>query len=811
MEKWLQDLFPILEVEHDMIVSKQGDVTVGFRIELPEIFTSSAEDLENLHQTFIKAIKLLPKDAILHKQDWFIRDQYQPEENASEGFLHESAVRHFSGRRYLRHECYLLLTKKAPGRKTTTSLFSNLIRPSLFPDQVLNPVMIHDFEDVAGQFQRLLTVGGIDVIRLRQADLLSDGKRAGLLERYMFLAEQADLPLIRDLQFKEEMRIGEKYCQLFSLGSSDDLPHICGSRINYDKYSTDRTKFSIGFASHLGLLLDCNHIYSQYIMIGDAQVTMKKMESKRLRLQSLAAYSRENAISKEAVNDFLNEAIGHQRLPVGAHFNILAWTDKREELKEIKNLVTGALAQLDATAKLETIGAPQIFWAGIPGNAGDFPVNDTFITFAEQASCFLNLESNYRSDPPASGIRFCDRLSSMPVYIDMFDLPRQTGVSSNMGTLICGTSGGGKSMTANHILHSLYNQGAHCMIVDIGGSYRGLCDLVGGFYFQYQEDNPIRFNPFYLPEGQKLDTEKKESLKSLLVALWKQENENFNRSEYVALSNALQGYYRKLDSDPSVFPSFNSFYEYLQVDYSNELKGFNIKDRDFDITNFLYVLAPYYKGGEFDYLLNADSNLDLLNQRFVVLELDNVKEHPILFPVICLVTMEMVISKMRKLKGARKIFLIDEAWKAITRTGMAEFVKYAYKTIRKFNGIPAVVTQEMDDLVSNPIIKDAIINNSDIRILMDMRKYQNKFDQLQAVLGMSEKGKEILLSVNKDDREIYLEIGGKISKVFRNELCAEEYYAYTTEGKERVRVLEYAQQYGSMEKGIAAMVAQKKG
>jgi type IV secretory pathway VirB4 component len=186
--------------------------------------------------------------------------------------------------------------------------------------------------------------------------------------------------------------------------------------------------------------------------------------------------------------------------------------------------------------------------------------------------------------------------------------------------------------------------------------------------------------------------------------------------------------------------------------------------------------------------------------------LDNIKDHPILFPVITLIIMEMFISKMRRLEGKRKVLTIDEAWKAITKAGMAEFIKYAFKTIRKFNGIPIVITQELDDLVSSAIIKDAIINNADIKILMDMRKFVNKFSQLQDVLGLSEKGRNILLSVNKDNRELFIDLGGQEMKVYKNELCPEEYFAYTTEGKERVRVMAYAKKYGSYEKGIAQLV-----
>ena len=378
----------------------------------------------------------------------------------------------------------------------------------------------------------------------------------------------------------------------------------------------------------------------------------------------------------------------------------------------------------------------------------------------------------------------------------------------------CGGSGGGKSMLCNHIFRSLYDQGAHITIVDIGGSYKGLCDLVGGYYFTYTEEDPIRLNPFFLSDGETLDSEKKESLKQLLVTLWKQEHETFNRSEYVALSNALQGYYAKLASEPSIFPCFNSFYEYLRSDYVSLLREQGVKERYFDIENFLYVLRPYYKGGEFDYLLNATENLEMLNERFIVFELDNIRENPILLPVVSLIITELTISKMRKIPAILKAFAIEEAWKAMMQAGMSLFMKFAWKTFRKLYGIPIVVTQEIDDLISSPIIKEAIISNSDIKILMDMRQFVNKFDGLQATLGMSDKGRNLLFSVNQGNepdrkyREFYLELGGKIMKVLRYEPSPEEYFAYTTEGKEKVKVMEYAKKFGSMKKGIEALVGQ---
>ena len=813
MELTLNKNFPILAVEHDCILSKQGDVTVVFKAKLPEIFTLSDQEYEAFHQSWIKAIKTLPNHTVFHKQDWFTENQYAVnEELASRSFLHNSSEQHFLGRPYLHHECFIYLTAKPKGRKVSSSILSNLLRRNLVPEETLSNQAIQEFIDKAGQFKRILEdCRTIKLSRLKSDDLLSFRNKTGLLERYSYLSTDNSSFQYKDISFKDAIQIGDQTVQLYTLGDAADVPHICGSRITYDKYSTDKTKFPISFAGTLGLLLPCNHIYNQYIFIDDAQATLKKLESKRLRLQSLSSYSRENSIARDATNDFLNEAISLQRLAVKAHFNVMVWADNHEKLKDLKNKVSSALAQMDATAKPESTGAPQIWWAGIPGNAADFPMNDTFDTFAEQACCFLNLESNYKSADPDQGIRFSDRLSGKPVYVDLFDAPRKEGIASNMGVLVCGTSGGGKSMTINHILRTLSDQGAHCVTVDIGGSYKGLCELLKGYYFTYTEENPIKFNPFYLPDGESLDTEKKESLKALLVALWKQENDPFNRSEYVALSNALQGYYNHLKTEKDVFPCFNSFYEYLQNTYSDVLKSQKVKDKDFDLDSFLYVLRPYYSGGEFDYLLNASENLDLLNQAFIVVELDNIKDHPILFPVVTLIIMEMFISKMRKLGGVRKVLTIDEAWKAIAKSGMAEFLKYAFKTIRKFNGVPIVITQELDDLISSPIIKDAIINNADIKILMDMRKFINKFDKLQDVLGLSDKAKTILLSVNKDNREIFIDIGGQVMKVYKNELSPEEYYAYTTEGKEKVKVAAYAEKYGSIEAGIRALVQELKG
>lgn len=814
MEKMIDDILPIMDVEHDCILSKQGDITIVFKAELPEIFTLSDQDYEAFHQTWLRAIKLLPKFSVFHKQDWFIDSKFEADfSNEDTSFLTRSSERFFNERPFLDHSCYILLTKKPAGRKTSSSLFSNLLRSSIVPEETLKAQLRQEFIDSTGQFRRILEDSGFATLtRLGNEELRSHNRKIGIIERYCSLSEKEDSFIFKDIAFNDGLQVGEKHCQIYTLGDAADLPALCGSRINYDRYSTDKSKFSIGFASTLGQLLSCNHIYNQYIFIEDAQKTLQKLESKRLRLQSLSAYSRENLIARDATNDFLNEAIGQQRLPVKAHFNVLAWATDRDELKTIKNKVSSALAQMDAAAKQETVGAAQIYWAGIPGNAADFPMNDTFDTFAEQAVCFLNMETGYRSSLSPTGIRLGDRLTGKPVHVDISDEPIKMGICTNRNKFILGPSGSGKSFFTNHMVRSYYEQGTHIVIVDVGHSYKGLCDMVGGYYFTYDEKNPIRFNPFYISEGDALDTEKKESIKTLLLALWKKDNETFNRSEYVALSNALQLYYEKLEADKALFPCFDSFYEFLKTDFITVLEVDKVKEKDFDVTNFLYVLRPYYKGGEFDYLLNATENLELMKERFIVFELDNIKDHPILFPVVTIIIMEVFISKMRKLKGIRKMILIEEAWKAIAKEGMAEYIKYLFKTVRKFYGEAIVVTQEVEDIISSPVVKQAIINNSDCKILLDQSKYQNKFDQIQELLGLTEKEKALVLSVNKANdpdkkyKEVFISLGGMLSKVYRTEVSLEEYLAYTTEETEKMKVQAYAKKFdGDIKKGIAAL------
>ena len=252
-------------------------------------------------------------------------------------------------------------------------------------------------------------------------------------------------------------------------------------------------------------------------------------------------------------------------------------------------------------------------------------------------------------------------------------------------------------------------------------------------------------------------------------------------------------------------------------DYRRLLRKDNVRETDFDIDGFLNVLEPYYRGGEYDYLLNSDKELDLLDKRFIVFELDNIRDHKILLPVVTIIIMETFISKMRRLKGVRKVILIEECWKALTSANMSEYIRYLFKTVRKYFGEAIVVTQEVDDIISSPIVKTTIIDNADCKILLDQRKYMNKFDQIQAMLGLSEKEKAQILSINLANdparlyKEVWIGLGGVQSAVYATEVSAEEYLTFTTEEREKMEVFALAEKLGGdLEAAIRQLAEQRR-
>ena len=598
-----------------------------------------------------------------------------------------------------------------------------------------------------------------------------------------------------------------------------------GTDIRYERLSTDRSDCRLSFAAPVGLLLPCNHIYNQYLFLDNSEENLQKFEKSAKNMQSLSHYSRSNAINQDWIEEYLNEARSFGLTSVRAHFNVMAWSDDEEELRHIKNDTGSQLASMECMPRHNTVDCPTLFWAAMPGNGADFPAEESFYTFTEQAVCLFTEETNYRSSPSPFGIKMVDRLTGKPLHLDISDLPMKRGVITNRNKFVLGPSGSGKSFFMNHLVRQYYEQGTHVVLVDTGNSYQGLCEMIrrktggtDGIYFTYTEEKPISFNPFYT-DDYVFDVEKKDSIKTLLLTLWKSESQEVSKTESAELGSAVSAYVELIRADRSVTPCFNTFYEYMKGTYRQELEARDIKveKSDFNIDNFLTTLRQYYRGGRYDFLLNSAENIDLLSKRFIVFEIDSIKENRELFPVVTIIIMEAFIGKMRRLKGVRKQLIVEEAWKALSSANMAEYLRYMYKTVRKYFGEAIVVTQEVDDIISSPVVKESIINNSDCKILLDQRKYMNKFDQIQALLGLTDKERGQILSINMANhpgrlyKEVWIGLGGVQSAVYATEVSPEEYLAYTTEETEKVEVRALAEQYGGdIEKAIRELAEQRR-
>ena len=681
----LESKFPLLRVENNCIISKFADITAAYRVLLPELFTLTGEEYEALHGAWLKALKVLPDYTVVHKQDFFIEERYETLNDGSErSFLARSYERHFNERPYLRHTCYLFVTKTTPERMRQTSASSVLCRGFIVPREMRDTDAVTRFLEAAEQMERILNDSGlVRVERLTEAEIVGTADDAGLLARYFALSDER-LPVVNeDIRLDPGvMRIGDKYLSMHTLSDLDMLPQSVATDFRYERLSTDRSDCRLSFAAPVGLLLSCNHVYNQVIFLDDHDETLKRLEASARNMNSLAAYSRSNAINREWIEMYLNEAHSQGLRSVRCHCNVMAWAESEAELKRIRNDVGSQLALMGCTPHHNTVDMPVLFWAAIPGNEADFPAEESFYTFLDQALCLFNEETNYRSSLSPFGIKMSDRLSGIPLHLDISDLPMKRGVITNRNKFILGPSGSGKSYLTNHLVRQYWEQGAHILLVDTGNSYQGLCSLIhaktkgrDGVYFTYTEEAPIAFNPFYVEDGV-YDVEKRESLKTLLLTLWKRESEEPTRSEEVALSNAVNLYLSKLRADRSIVPSFDTFYEFVETDYRRLLEQKRVREKDFDLENFLNVLEPYYKGGEYDYLLNSDKQLDLLDKRFIVFELDNSSSNKTLLPVVTLIIMETFISKMRRLKGVRKMILIEECWKALTSANMSAYIKY---------------------------------------------------------------------------------------------------------------------------------------
>lgn len=389
-------------------------------------------------------------------------------------------------------------------------------------------------------------------------------------------------------------------------------------------------------------------------------------------------------------------------------------------------------------------------------------------------------------------------------------MPMQKGRIVNRNKFILGPSGSGKSFFMNHLLRQYALQNTDIVIVDTGHSYSGLCSYYEGRYITYSEESPITMNPFNITH-EEYNEEKREFLKSLIGVLWKGTQVALNQVEDTAITKCIYEYYDLYFSEKTNInrADFNSFYEF-SVPYLDSLR--KKENVTFDISSYKFILRKFHEGGEYDIILNSSMDKTLFDEKFVVFEIDAIKDHKILFPITTLIIMDVFIQKMR-LKKNRKVLVIEEAWKAIASPTMASYILYMYKTVRKFWGEAMVVTQELEDIIGNEVVKNSIINNSDSIILLDQSKFKDNYNEIAALLSLSTIERNKIFTINnlnnKENRgkfkEVYIRRGGE-GEVYGIEVSLHEYLTFTTERREKDAVQVYLKQHSSYREGLEAFI-----
>ena len=418
---------------------------------------------------------MLPDYTVVHKQDWFTEERYKAKPGEDASFLSRSFERHFNERPYLHHSCYLFITKTTKERMRSQSDFSTLCRSRIVPQEIGDPQAMERFVEAVSQAESILRESGL--LRLRRLgteEIIGTPERPGLLSQYFTLSRE---PVANeDIRLDPgRMTVGDKILCLHTLTDLDDLPQQVSTDARYERLSTDRSDCRLSFAAPVGLLLGCNHLYNQYVFLDNHEQTLRSFERLARNMNSLSRYSRSNAVNKEWIDLYLSQAHVDNLRSVRCHCNVISWAESEEELARIRNDVGAQLALMGCTPHHNTVDVPALFWGGIPGNEGDFPAEESFYTFLEQALCFFTAETAYRSSPSPFGIKMVDRLTGVPVHLDISDEPMKRGVITNRNKFILGPSGSGKSFFTNHMVRQYYEQGAHIVLVDTGNSYKGLC------------------------------------------------------------------------------------------------------------------------------------------------------------------------------------------------------------------------------------------------------------------------------------------------------------------------------------------------
>lgn len=803
----MRGCFPVMNGGDGVILSKRGDVCYGWEVLLPPAFRCNEERYDAIVQALHSAVTLLPDYAIVHKQDVYMKKNYVAEKSA--GFLQEAYEMHFDGREYLDHRCRLFLTfsSKKNVRVASSGLLGMAAGGSMPKSEVLAR-----FATVAEQFATVVQgCGLLEMRRLTEDDIFGVGDFPGLIQDYLNFTDEGD-DVLSDIQMRrDKVRTGDRYFGCHLIADLDQLPAEVTSCRKVVSLSTDSSAVNLSFMNEIGQELDCEHIVNHFILKEPQKDIHGELDTRRRQMSSMAGRSAENRMYSEELNEFLESAVSEQIHTVRFHINVLAG-GTADEYETVKDKVVSAISRMGVTPVYDIYDAPCQFWASIPGNEAGLAYQE-YMTADLKAALCMGIYDSFEPGVPDGVMKMSDRLRLVPQRFDIQEKALEMGLIENYNVFLLGPSGSGKSFFMNKYLKSCYDAGQHVFLIDVGDSYRALCNIIkeeskgaDGTYYTFEKGRPISFNPFRnVRRFRTADNQALNFLFTLMLTLWKNGNEAMNSASMKIVRDSIIVFIDRWSEDRD--PVFNDYYRYVRDEFCLSLGEKEIEKEYFDLKDYLISLEQFYDGGVYDYLLNSNENADILNDRFVVFEIDRIKGDPVIYPVTTLVIMDAFMEKMSS-NTDFKVMCIEEAWKAIMGTQMASYMMELWKTARKHRTSAVVVTQELKDIVSSPIIKDTILENSAVKILLDQTRYMNRFDALADYLSLDEDDKAMVLSLNgyrkgvAAGREVYFNLGNRKSFVMRLEVSPEERIAFSSQKRDKVRLAKEVAKTGSYVKAI---------
>ncbi len=768
-KKIFQDIyFSVEDVDGiGVLYTKTGEYSAILKIENPvQKYSANIDNYYEFTNLLTALAQTLGEGYAIHKQDVFIKKQFHDETNDNHEFLSESYFRYFTGRTYTDVQTYFIITQE----NKKSHLFS------------FDSKKWRDFLVKIRKVKDQLKDSGVDSAYL-------DGATArNYVDRYFSMNFTDKIVSMTNFKVDDEcISMGNKRCKVYSLVDVDciNLPSVIRPYTNIEVNNTSMPVDLVSIVDNIPLAETV--IYNQMIFMPNQKRELSLLDKKKNRHASMPNPS--NLIAVEDIKKVQDVIARENKQLVYAHFNIVVSLPIDEDIQKCTNHLENSFGRMGIHISKRAYNQLELFVNSFPGNCYCMnPDYDRFLTLSDAATCLMYKEHIQHSEDTPLKVYYTDR-QGVPVAIDISGKEGKNKITDNSNFFILGPSGSGKSFFTNSMVRQLWEQNTDIVLVDTGNSYEGLCDYVNGKYISYTEEHPITMNPFAI-NREELNIEKIGFLKNLIMLIWKGTNGKITKTEDHLIEDVITEYYDahfRLGTVKEL--SFNTFYEYStkripEIVRDNHLEGI-------DLATYNYLLKDFYKGGNHELTLNENLDTALFDETFIVFEIDSIKDDPLLFPLVTLIIMDVFIQKMR-IKKNRKVLVIEEAWKAIASPMMAEYIKYLYKTARKFWASVGVVTQEIQDIVGSPIVKEAIINNSDVIMLLDQSKFKERFDEIKAILGLTEVDCRKIFTINrlenKEGRSFFREVfirRGQNAAVFGVEEPHECYMTYTTERAEK--------------------------